>query len=53
MHIKFATDKPCEVVDFRKLLLTRCQREFEKDLTDEEDSKANLEALQKAENEEI
>jgi translation initiation factor 4G len=37
------TDKPGEMVSFRKLLLNRCQREFEKDKAEELD----LERLQK------
>ena len=37
------TDKPSETVGFRKLLLNRCQREFEKD----KDEEIDLEKLQK------
>ncbi len=36
-------DKPNELVSFRKLLLNRCQREFEKD----EAEKLDMEQLQK------
>ena len=37
------TDKPNETVGFRKLLLNRCQREFEKD----KDEEIDLEKIQK------
>jgi hypothetical protein len=46
MHIQVKvplTDKPSEMVSFRKLLLNRCQREFEKDKAEELD----MERLQK------
>ena len=32
-----STSKPGEFVNFRAILLTRCQKEFEKDKTNEDD----------------